>query len=280
MQQRTGDCELGEREPIGQKLRFKVFKRDNFTCQYCGGHPPLVRLEVDHIDPVAKGGTNAIDNLVTSCEECNRGKGDRLALDKYSPTLKWVPWERTLRPPAGLKDFQQAWFWNLLCASFDQQQTQGYLPITSSLWKVAGAHRRDFWENHKSEVMTAFEVRRVENGTAVLFFPPLIEVMQVQVQRLRTKKSAGSPLFSTVRAGTFSSPSQTDFDFEVQHQGESVPTEGVVYEKKPVGAAAERRARHIENAVEAARKIAAGRVGSDRGERENRTQPRAAGGVR
>ena len=64
-----------DRKPIGRKTRFEVFKRDKFTCQYCGRMAPDVVLEVDHIKPVASGGTNELMNLVTSCRECNRGKG-------------------------------------------------------------------------------------------------------------------------------------------------------------------------------------------------------------
>lgn len=65
------------RKPISKKLRFEVFKRDNFTCQYCGRMAPDVILQVDHINPVSNGGTNDILNLVTSCFECNNGKGAR-----------------------------------------------------------------------------------------------------------------------------------------------------------------------------------------------------------
>jgi len=65
-----------KRKPLSKKIRFEVFKRDSFTCQYCGKKAPDVILHVDHIDPVAKGGTNNILNLVTSCEECNQGKRD------------------------------------------------------------------------------------------------------------------------------------------------------------------------------------------------------------
>lgn len=64
-----------KRTPISKKVRFNIFKRDGFVCQYCGAHPPSVVLEVDHIIPVADGGGNEIDNLVTSCFNCNRGKG-------------------------------------------------------------------------------------------------------------------------------------------------------------------------------------------------------------
>jgi len=65
------------RKPISKKLRFEVFKRDRFTCQYCGSHPPKVILEVDHIEPVALGGTNDDGNLITACFDCNRGKAAR-----------------------------------------------------------------------------------------------------------------------------------------------------------------------------------------------------------
>lgn len=70
-----------KRKPIGKKLRFEVFKRDSFVCQYCGAHPPSVILHVDHIHPVAQGGCNDMDNLVTSCEACNQGKSARSLSD-------------------------------------------------------------------------------------------------------------------------------------------------------------------------------------------------------
>ncbi len=68
---------MAKRKGISKKLRFEVFKRDMFGCQYCGKKAPDVILEIDHIKPVSKGGDNALLNLTTSCFECNRGKGDR-----------------------------------------------------------------------------------------------------------------------------------------------------------------------------------------------------------
>jgi hypothetical protein len=65
---------MKNRLPITKTVRFEVFKRDKFVCQYCGDHAPNVILEVDHIDPVSKGGGNEILNLITSCFGCNRGK--------------------------------------------------------------------------------------------------------------------------------------------------------------------------------------------------------------
>lgn len=68
---------MAGRKSIGKKMRFEVFKRDSFTCQYCGRSAPNVVLEVDHIKPVAEGGKNTLMNLITSCRDCNRGKGKR-----------------------------------------------------------------------------------------------------------------------------------------------------------------------------------------------------------
>lgn len=47
-----------KRKNISKGKRFDIFKRDGFTCQYCGKQPPGVVLHVDHITPVSKGGTN------------------------------------------------------------------------------------------------------------------------------------------------------------------------------------------------------------------------------
>jgi len=56
-------------------LREAVFKRDDYTCTYCSARG--VRLECDHIVPVALGGTHGMDNLTTACFTCNRSKRDK-----------------------------------------------------------------------------------------------------------------------------------------------------------------------------------------------------------
>lgn len=68
---------MTERKGISKSVRFEVFKRDSFTCQYCGRSAPDVILHVDHIQPVSKEGENDITNLITSCRDCNLGKSDR-----------------------------------------------------------------------------------------------------------------------------------------------------------------------------------------------------------
>ena len=62
---------------ITPAVRFEVFRRDSFTCQYCGRRAPKVILHVDHVLPIVAGGTNELTNLTTACSVCNVGKGGR-----------------------------------------------------------------------------------------------------------------------------------------------------------------------------------------------------------
>jgi len=116
------------RKSTGKRLRFEVFKRDHFTCQYCGAQPPDVVLVVDHIDAVATGGSNHIDNLITACEACNGGKAD-------------IPLTtRRIRPDADLL---------FLEAQQEIAEYQRYLLIKAerdaALDEVAESIERDFW---------------------------------------------------------------------------------------------------------------------------------------
>ena len=75
---------MTNRKPISKRMRVDVFKRDSFTCQYCGKKAPEVVLNADHIKPVSKGGKNSLLNLVTSCAACNSGKSDKVLSDESS----------------------------------------------------------------------------------------------------------------------------------------------------------------------------------------------------
>lgn len=73
------------RKQIGAKARFDIFKRDGWTCRYCGARPPDALLHVDHVIPVKEGGGNEDENLVTSCKDCNLGKGARKLTERAPP---------------------------------------------------------------------------------------------------------------------------------------------------------------------------------------------------
>lgn len=88
---------------VSVRTRFDIFKRDKFTCQYCGQSSPLVVLEIDHILPICEGGGDDILNLITSCWGCNRGKGgiplDHVVIgeDPYDRSVALLERERQLR---------------------------------------------------------------------------------------------------------------------------------------------------------------------------------------
>lgn len=70
-----------QRSLMTDSLRYDIMKRDNFRCVLCGRTAKEgVKLHVDHILPVAKGGLTVPDNLRTLCDQCNLGKSD-----KYDP---------------------------------------------------------------------------------------------------------------------------------------------------------------------------------------------------
>jgi len=57
--------------------RRKVYERDGHMCRYCGTPVTAYTATLDHLTPVAAGGTNGIDNLVTACLACNTRKGKK-----------------------------------------------------------------------------------------------------------------------------------------------------------------------------------------------------------
>ncbi len=63
------------------RLRFRVMKRDNFSCCACGASPALrpgLSLHVDHVKAWSLGGETIEENLQTLCELCNLGKSNVL----------------------------------------------------------------------------------------------------------------------------------------------------------------------------------------------------------
>ncbi len=67
--------------------RKNIFRRDNYTCQYCSSTESLT---IDHVIPKSKGGKSTWENLVTACMRCNNKK-DNKSLHEVGMTLKIEP---------------------------------------------------------------------------------------------------------------------------------------------------------------------------------------------
>lgn len=57
--------------------RINIFRRDNCTCQYCGGVFDRSELTLDHVIPRSLGGMTVWENIVCCCSKCNIKKGGR-----------------------------------------------------------------------------------------------------------------------------------------------------------------------------------------------------------
>jgi 5-methylcytosine-specific restriction endonuclease McrA len=77
--------------------RRNIFKRDHYTCQYCGVQPGSEELTIDHVVPRAQGGISSWTNCVLACVACNKRKADRtpqqagLRLHKQPDRPSWKP---------------------------------------------------------------------------------------------------------------------------------------------------------------------------------------------
>jgi 5-methylcytosine-specific restriction endonuclease McrA len=80
----------------GYEVREYVLLKWNHQCAYCGARD--VPLELDHVQPRARGGSNRVSNLTLACTSCNQRKGNQDVRD----FLKGQP-ERLARLLAHLK---------------------------------------------------------------------------------------------------------------------------------------------------------------------------------
>ena len=75
---RSGQIEY-ERSLMTPSMRYNILQRDNFKCQICGSTAQDgVKLHIDHIKPISKGGRTTPDNLRVLCDRCNLGKGAKI----------------------------------------------------------------------------------------------------------------------------------------------------------------------------------------------------------
>lgn len=75
--------------------RREIFRRDNYTCQYCGKRTG--ELTIDHILPKHRGGRHTWENVVTACRACNHRKGGRTAAEANMQLL-----HQPVEPPSSL----------------------------------------------------------------------------------------------------------------------------------------------------------------------------------
>lgn len=92
--------------------RENVYRRDDYTCQYCGTRQPAKELTLDHVVPASKRGRKDWTNMVTACRPCNHRKANRTPLAANMPLLSepQVPnWLPPLDQQLRIKNFPESW---------------------------------------------------------------------------------------------------------------------------------------------------------------------------
>ena len=90
--------------------RKNLFKRDRYTCQYCGLQPGPEELTVDHVVPRSRGGVSSWENCVLACVDCNKRKAD-LSPAQAGLRLRKSPkkpsWKALVQVPS--RDRRESW---------------------------------------------------------------------------------------------------------------------------------------------------------------------------
>ena len=126
-------------KPLTQQKKFEISQRDKFECQFCGSRPGNDCLEIDHIIPVSKGGTNHDLNLTTACRKCNQGKAGRI----------FVPRKQLSDSERDLEGFF-IWFaqgdWSVRVDEY-----RAVVEHKNTYWIDFGRVHDKTWESHLSE---------------------------------------------------------------------------------------------------------------------------------
>ena len=167
---------MARRKSISQKTRFDVFKRDGFACHYCGATPPKAILHVDHIHPVAEGGDNSADNLITACDQCNWGKGAKL--------LTVVP-ESLSKKAARIKEAE------LQLAGFNEIMRAKRNRLEDDAWDVA-----EIWMTaHCKDEIRNDNFRSIERFVEKLGVFECMDAMNLAIERIGRNQSQSFKYF-------------------------------------------------------------------------------------
>lgn len=69
---------------LGYEIREYLLEKFSRRCAYCGTEG--IPLEIEHIVPRSRGGTNRVSNLTLACRECNIAKGS-MSIREFAPEL-------------------------------------------------------------------------------------------------------------------------------------------------------------------------------------------------
>jgi HNH endonuclease len=144
------------RGKIRKDLREEIYRRDGYTCQFCGTKPRRERLSIDHLVPIALGGVDEKTNYVTSCQACNELKA-ALPLSEF---VKQIRIDLEALPVHGdtiIDNLKLPIEIRLLRKRIFVRIRSGELKSSGKSYqkKLEKAYRREFWQTSEGKMLEA-----------------------------------------------------------------------------------------------------------------------------
>lgn len=151
---------------VSKRTRYEVLKRDNHTCRYC--HATDSPLVVDHVTPVALGGTDDPSNLVAACRDCNAGKAStspaaEVVADVQAIDLQWAD---AMKRAAGVMAAQRRKEQGYTRAFEAEWSALGRMPYGADPESVARLYRAGL---PKAEMLAAVHIAAFQYGVSDRF---------------------------------------------------------------------------------------------------------------
>lgn len=142
------------RGSISRATRRRVYKRDEFTCQFCQRRFSQTELTIDHLVPLSRGGLDEITNYVTCCKACNQKKSD-LPLEDFAASLSIPLQEIPVHgDPVIENDDLPIQIRQVRRMIFDRyRREQLSLSGRQAQKKLEKAYRRAFWETEEGKTL-------------------------------------------------------------------------------------------------------------------------------
>ena len=163
---------------IPKRLRREIYKRDSYTCQYCGTKVEDGSATIDHVVPLALGGLDETINYVTCCQACNERKGS-MGLVEFARTLRVSPCDLPVHGDPVIDNSELPAELRALRKQLILRYRHGELRLsgTGAQKKLEKQYRREFWDTPAGQSL--------QEG-----FPALPGPVRIMIPEIKTGREA------------------------------------------------------------------------------------------
>jgi len=144
------------RHKVPDDIRYEVYLRDDYTCQYCGSKPDPSDLTIDHLVPLSRGGLDEVVNYVTCCRQCNQRKSD-IPLEQFAQSINIDICDLPVHGDPVIDNVALPIQIRLVRKSIFDRIRTGQLQVSgrSVQRKLEKEYRRQFWQTKDGKALEA-----------------------------------------------------------------------------------------------------------------------------